>query len=108
MLRRAQVDNLRTNHRGTFVLKDNTFRWLAKLSVDPPPPPGAGAPAAVTGVSELARDYLVLPCALVRAPARRRPALGADSAPPVLPRRACEHDMLPGLRDGACTMQMLW
>jgi hypothetical protein len=67
MLRRAQVDNLRTNHRGTFVLKDNTFRWLAKLSVGPPPPPGAGAPAAVTGVSELARDYLVLPCALVRA-----------------------------------------
>ena len=63
---RAQVDNLRTNHRGTFVLKDNTFRWLAKLLVDPPPPPGASAPRAVASVSELARDYLVLPCALVR------------------------------------------
>ncbi len=34
----AQVDNLRTNHRGTFVLKDQSFRWLAKLSVDPVPP----------------------------------------------------------------------
>ena len=33
-----QVDNLRTNHRGTFVLKDQSFRWLAKLSVDPVPP----------------------------------------------------------------------
>ena len=62
-----QVDNLRTNHRGTFVLKDNTFRWLAKLSVDPPPPPAAGAPRPIAGVAELARDYLVLPCALVRA-----------------------------------------
>jgi len=66
-LRCAQVDNLRTNHRGTFVLKDNTFRWLAKLSVDPPPAPGAGAPAPVAGGSQLAPDYLVLPCALVRA-----------------------------------------
>lgn len=34
----SQVDNLRTNHRGTFVLKDQSFRWLAKLSVDPVPP----------------------------------------------------------------------
>lgn len=73
-----QVDNLRTNHRGTFVLKDNTFRWLAKLSVDPPPPPGAATPRAVASVSELARDYLVLPCALVRmvvcaAEARQKP-----------------------------------
>ena len=42
-----QVDNLRTNHRGTFVLKDLSFRWLAKLSVDPVPPGTAlqnGAP----------------------------------------------------------------
>ena len=60
------MDNLRTNHRGTFVLKDNTFRWLTKLSVDPPPLPGAAAARGVASVSELARDYLVLPCALVR------------------------------------------
>ncbi|CAL5221816.1 g4072 [Coccomyxa viridis] len=65
---RKQVDNLRTNHRGTFVLKDQSFRWLAKLSVDPVPPssmPQNGSlhmhPAA-----EPARDYLVLPCALIR------------------------------------------
>ncbi len=62
-----QVENLRTNHRGTFVLKDNTFRWLAKLSIDPPLPQAAGAPRPIVGVAELARDYLVLPCALVRA-----------------------------------------
>lgn len=59
-----QVDNLRTNHRGTFVLKDAAFRWLSKMSVDPPPP---GVPPGVSPpVGELARDYLVLPCALIR------------------------------------------
>ncbi|KAK9790584.1 hypothetical protein WJX73_006582 [Symbiochloris irregularis] len=34
---RKQVDGLRTNHRGTFVLKDHNFRWLSKLSPDPQP-----------------------------------------------------------------------
>lgn len=29
---RKQIDKLQTNHRGVFVLKDNTFRWLAHLS----------------------------------------------------------------------------
>ncbi|CAK0780027.1 hypothetical protein CVIRNUC_004917 [Coccomyxa viridis] len=65
---RKQVDNLRTNHRGTFVLKDLSFRWLAKLSVDPVPPGTAlqnGAPP-VHPAAEAARDYLVLPCALIR------------------------------------------
>ena len=79
-----QVDNLRTNHRGTFVLKDNTFRWLAKLSVDPPRPAGAAAPRAVASVSELARDYLVLPCALVRVVGRV-----AELPHKVLPRLVC-------------------
>ncbi|BDA43192.1 Trafficking protein particle complex subunit 6B [Coccomyxa sp. Obi] len=60
---RKQVDNLRTNHRGTFVLKDAAFRWLSKLSVEPLPP---GVPAGPNPVAELARDYLVLPCALIR------------------------------------------
>lgn len=58
-----QVDNLRTNHRGTFVLKDAAFRWLSKLSVDPLPP---GVPSGSSPVAELARDYLILPCALIR------------------------------------------
>lgn len=47
MLLLAQVDNLRTNHRGTFVLKDLSFRWLAKLSSNPLPPviaPQNGSP----------------------------------------------------------------
>ena len=57
----TQVDNLRTNHRGTFVLSDREFRWLAKLSG------GQAAGAASTAPPvELARDFLFLPCALLK------------------------------------------
>lgn len=31
---RKQIDNLKTNHRGTFVLTDNRFQPLARMSVD--------------------------------------------------------------------------
>lgn len=27
-----QIDNLRTNHQGVYVLQDNAFRFLTKLS----------------------------------------------------------------------------
>ena len=57
-----QVDNLRTNHRGTFVLKDAAFQWLIHLSADPPTLDGGAAATA----ADLARDYLHIPCALVR------------------------------------------
>ncbi|KAJ6775295.1 TRAFFICKING PROTEIN PARTICLE COMPLEX SUBUNIT 6A-RELATED [Salix purpurea] len=26
------IDNLKTNHRGTFVLQDNKFPWLSRMS----------------------------------------------------------------------------
>ncbi|XP_055629563.1 trafficking protein particle complex subunit 6b isoform X1 [Toxorhynchites rutilus septentrionalis] len=29
---RKQIDNLRTNHQGVYVLQDNAFRFLTKLS----------------------------------------------------------------------------
>ncbi|KAK9829429.1 hypothetical protein WJX72_005815 [[Myrmecia] bisecta] len=60
---KKQVDNLRTNHRGTFVLKDSNFRGLTKLSVDPVLP---GCPVSSPSASELAKDYLILPCAIIR------------------------------------------
>ncbi|EXB67657.1 hypothetical protein L484_010225 [Morus notabilis] len=31
---KKQIDNLKTNHRGTFVLQDSQFRWLSRVSVD--------------------------------------------------------------------------
>lgn len=29
---KKQIDNLRTNHQGVYVLQDNAFRFLTKLS----------------------------------------------------------------------------
>ena len=31
---RKQIDNLRTNHQGVYVLQDNSFRFLSKASQD--------------------------------------------------------------------------
>jgi hypothetical protein len=31
---RKQIDNLKTNHRGTFVLTDSRFQPLSRMSVD--------------------------------------------------------------------------
>jgi hypothetical protein len=52
-------------------------RWLAKLSLDSPPQPGSSSSSSSNGsisngtlgppaAGELARNYLVLPCAIVR------------------------------------------
>lgn len=49
---RKQIDVLRTNHRGLYVLTDNNFRWLRSVSVDGPHP----------GSSE---DYVVFACGLI-------------------------------------------
>lgn len=32
---KKQVDNLKTNHRGIYVLTDNAFRPLARMSTEP-------------------------------------------------------------------------
>lgn len=57
---RKQVDSLRTNHRGTFVLKDSYFRWTRFLSVDL----GDSGTPSVAAV-EAASEYLYLPCAVI-------------------------------------------
>lgn len=49
---RKQIDVLRTNHRGLYVLTDNDFRWLRSVSRDGEHP----------GVFE---DYVVLACGLI-------------------------------------------
>ncbi|GFR45946.1 hypothetical protein Agub_g7412 [Astrephomene gubernaculifera] len=82
---KKQVDNLKTNHRGVYVLQDNGFRWLQRLSPPSAPasataaagapassagslPPGAGAvdPAREEAVRQLALSHLHLPCGIVR------------------------------------------
>jgi hypothetical protein len=36
---RKQIDNLRTNHQGVYVLQDNCFRLLSKASAHTPSAP---------------------------------------------------------------------
>ncbi|CAK9207831.1 unnamed protein product [Sphagnum troendelagicum] len=68
---RKQVDNLKTNHRGVFVLQDNKFRWLTRISVDSAPPGEAAqmdvnAAANASRASQAAGQYLYFPCGLIR------------------------------------------
>eukprot|EP00300_Choanocystis_sp_HF-7_P021936 c21044_g1_i1.p1 GENE.c21044_g1_i1~~c21044_g1_i1.p1 ORF type:complete len:166 (-),score=47.78 c21044_g1_i1:146-595(-) len=50
---RKQIDNLRTNYRGTFVLQDTKFRYLTRLST-------AGQPKSI------AIPYLMLTSGIIR------------------------------------------
>lgn len=53
---RKQVDNLKTNHRGVYVLTDNNFRWFSRMSADGPP----------SETSKLAFQHVAFPCGLIR------------------------------------------
>ncbi|XP_046997136.1 trafficking protein particle complex subunit 6b [Schistocerca americana] len=52
-INKKQIDNLRTNHQGVYVLQDNAFRFLTRLS---------------TGRQylELAPRYVAFTCGLIR------------------------------------------
>ncbi|ETS85731.1 hypothetical protein PFICI_03756 [Pestalotiopsis fici W106-1] len=52
---KKQIDNLKTNHRGVYVLTDNMFRPLSRMSTD------AGGQAVVR-----AQPFLWFPCGIVR------------------------------------------
>ncbi|KAI1483925.1 hypothetical protein K445DRAFT_362697 [Daldinia sp. EC12] len=52
---KKQVDNLKTNHRGVYVLTDNVFRPLSRMSADP------GGHAVVR-----AQPFLWFPCGIIR------------------------------------------
>ncbi|XP_076942124.1 uncharacterized protein LOC143611904 [Bidens hawaiensis] len=64
------IDNLKTNHRGTFVLQDNKFLWLSRVSADSsvdisgaglePSAMSANKPAQATSM------HLYFPCGLIR------------------------------------------
>jgi trafficking protein particle complex subunit 6 len=57
---KKSIDNLRTNHRGTYVLRDTQFRWTLRLSQNLVSQPERLAP------NDLAAIHLVLPCAAIR------------------------------------------
>ncbi|KAI0603405.1 transport protein particle component [Biscogniauxia sp. FL1348] len=52
---KKQVDNLKTNHRGVYVLTDNSFRPLSRMSSN----------AGNTAVAK-AQPYLWFPCGILR------------------------------------------
>jgi hypothetical protein len=54
------IDNLKTNHKGTYVLRDTSFRWTRRLSQNV-----YGGVERVPS-SLLCMDYLVLPEAMVK------------------------------------------
>uniref|UniRef100_A0A2N9FL23 Trafficking protein particle complex subunit 6B n=1 Tax=Fagus sylvatica TaxID=28930 RepID=A0A2N9FL23_FAGSY len=66
---KKQIDNLKTNHRGTFVLQDNRFRWLARMSTDPLPEKEDLAQDNSPGESKSAQAtsmHLYFPCGIRR------------------------------------------
>jgi len=54
------IDNLRTNHKGTFVLRDTQFRWTQRLSQNV-----YGGVQRIPNDS-LAADYLAMPCGILK------------------------------------------
>lgn len=65
-----QVDNLRTNHRGTYVLRDTRFRWTLRIAQNFVGTPQRRSP------QELTEHHLILPCAIVKGALR---AFGIES-----------------------------
>nr|XP_023903883.1 trafficking protein particle complex subunit 6B-like [Quercus suber] len=66
---KKQIDNLKTNHRGTFVLQDNRFRWLARMSIDPSPENGdlsQDNPLAKNKAAQATSMHLYFPCGIIR------------------------------------------
>ncbi|KAK4957295.1 hypothetical protein LTR10_005255 [Elasticomyces elasticus] len=58
---RKQIDNLKTNHRGVFVLTDNRFQPLSRMSVDR----RTGIKGAEEAL-ERAQTSLYFPCGVIR------------------------------------------
>lgn len=56
LLFNRQVDNLKTNHKGIYVLQDNKFKWFLRMSGN-----NGGAAAA-----QRAQPYIWLPCGIIR------------------------------------------
>jgi hypothetical protein len=61
LLFRKQIDNLKTNHRGVFVLTDARFQPISRMSVS-----RQGGPKAVEVALARAQTFLYFPCGVIR------------------------------------------
>jgi hypothetical protein len=55
---RKQIDNLKTNHRGVYVLTDNSFKPLSRMSTE------AGGQAVVRAQPVCIRSCLLERCVM--------------------------------------------
>eukprot|EP00775_Hariotina_reticulata_P007197 gene7197-7411_t len=60
---KKQIDNLKTNHRGIYVLQDNNFRWLVRVTPAVTLPDGT---SRAEYLAAAAQPYLELPCGIIR------------------------------------------
>ncbi|KAB5556313.1 hypothetical protein DKX38_007222 [Salix brachista] len=59
------IDNLKTNHRGTFVLQDNKFPWLSRMSGDGQSVEN-GMQDPESKAAQTMNMYLYFPCGIIR------------------------------------------
>ncbi|KAD4179205.1 hypothetical protein E3N88_27796 [Mikania micrantha] len=62
---KKQIDNLKTNHRGTFVLQDDKFAWLSRMSGEPSTENRGSAQEAGNKTTETTGMHLYFPCSFV-------------------------------------------
>lgn len=62
---KKQIDNLKTNHRGTFVLQDNRFRWLTRMSLDTSPE-NTSQDGSENKAAQITSLHLYFPCGIIR------------------------------------------
>ncbi|OAY69721.1 trafficking protein particle complex subunit 6B [Ananas comosus] len=62
---KKQIDNLKTNHRGTFVLQDNRFRWLTRISIDPSTE-STDESTPDNNAAQATNMHLYFPCGIIR------------------------------------------
>ncbi|CAB3982059.1 Hypothetical predicted protein [Paramuricea clavata] len=89
-LYKKQIDNLRTNHQGVFVLQDNRFRLLTQIS-------------DTEEFIKPAAKYLSLPCGLIRGALANLgiPSIvGAEITMPM-----CENIVIPLTNNNTCQPQ---
>ncbi|XP_044498102.1 trafficking protein particle complex subunit 6B [Mangifera indica] len=66
---KKQIDNLKTNHRGTFVLQDNRFRWLSRISLDSSLEYTESQDPSASAENKAAQStsmHLYFPCGIIR------------------------------------------
>jgi hypothetical protein len=68
-----QIDNLRTNHRGTYVLRDTRFRWTLRVAQNLV---AQNFGTQRRSPQDLAEHHLILLCAIIKGGLR---ALGIES-----------------------------